>query len=146
MVSRLRLCLVLLFIGLASSGTTCRMKPLYNPPPVTFARHDDAAVRSAIMRALANRGWLAEPEGPGAIRGILNIREHQAVVSIHYTATSYHITYVSSRNLGYTNTGGSERIHGNYNGWIQYLMADIDTLLAGGQVGATAQGTIPSSP
>jgi hypothetical protein len=145
MRNRLRLCLVLLFIGLASSGTTCRVKPLHNPPPVTFARHDDTAVRTAIMRALANRGWLAEPEGPGTIRGILNIREHQAVISIHYTPTSYQITYVSSQNLNYSNTGGTERIHGNYNSWIQNLMADIDTLLAGGHVGATAQGTIPSS-
>jgi hypothetical protein len=138
MFARARLWLLVLALGLATSGTVCQITSLVNPPEVSFPEHDERAVQQAVTQALANRGWLAVPEGPGVIRGILNIRDHQAVIRIRYTRTTYDISYVSSQNLNYSDQGGVERIHANYNDWIKNLMTDLDTLLAAPQASGAA--------
>ncbi|HZZ92240.1 MAG TPA: hypothetical protein VFE23_06740 [Usitatibacter sp.] len=76
-----------------------------------------AQVRSAIMTAGAALGWRFADAGPGKLEGTLNIRAHQAVVLVPYTAKTYSIVYKSSQNLNEAN--GS--IHSNYNGWVQNL-------------------------
>ena len=65
---------------------------------------------------------------PGEIVGTLNIRSHQAVVSIPYTAKSYSILYKDSTNLKYD--ASAQTIHENYASWIQRLDGAIRTRLA----------------
>jgi len=60
-------------------------------------------------------------QGPGAIRGTLNLRTHQAVVDIPHDTQRFGIRYVSSSNLDYDGTG----IHRNYNSWVQNLQNAI---------------------
>jgi hypothetical protein len=120
------------FLLAALTFAACTKGRLVNPPPVTFAQRDVRVVENAIVKGMENRGWLAQKAQPGVIFGTLNIRSHQAVVRADYDATSYQIRYVSSVDLDYEkNADGSESIHENYNGWIQNLRNDIDTLLAG---------------
>jgi hypothetical protein len=74
-------------------------------------------VEKAIIRAGAALGWDMEPVGPGRIEGTLFLRSHMAKVDIPYTKESYSILYKDSSNLRYD----GEKIHSNYNGWIQNL-------------------------
>lgn len=122
---RLPLCLVLLALTVAA----CRVAPIHNPR-VEFSERSPDAVEQAILKALANRQWLAQKEAAGVIVGTLNIRDHQAVIRIEYTATSYSIRYAGSTELLYERkANGEEVIHRNYNGWIENLVHDINSLL-----------------
>ncbi|MBH0195685.1 MAG: hypothetical protein HP494_08855 [Nitrospira sp.] len=62
---------------------------------------------------------------PGEIIGTLNLRSHQAVVSIPYTTKQYSILYKSSNNLKYD--AATQTIHENYLAWIQRLDGAIRT-------------------
>lgn len=104
-------------LGLAAGLSACT-RPIYNVERRNFL--DTAplsARRNQIMRAGAGLGWQMEPVGPGLIRATLHLRGHVAVTDIAYTADSFSIRYVDSRNLQYDGTS----IHKNYNGWIQNL-------------------------
>ena len=104
-------------LGLAAGLAGCT-RPVYNVQNRNFL--DTASVtarRNQIMRAGAGLGWEMEPAGPGLIRATLHLRTHVAVTEIAYTADSFSIRYLDSRNLQYDGTS----IHKNYNGWIQNL-------------------------
>jgi hypothetical protein len=64
---------------------------------------------------------------PGEIIGTLNIRSHQAVVSIPFTTKTYSILYKDSSNLKYN--AEKQTIHENYTGWIQRLDGAIRSRL-----------------
>jgi hypothetical protein len=120
-----RILIAVLLLGVIG----CRTAPIYNPR-VTFSARDPATVEQAILQALANRQWLAKQEKPGVIIGTLNLRSHQAVIRIEYTADSYAIRYVGSTDLLYQRkSNGEEEIHKNYNSWIANLVRDINTQL-----------------
>lgn len=107
----------------------CRTAPIYSPR-MTFPARDPATVEQAILKGLANRRWLATQEGPGVIIGTLNLRGHQAIIRIEYTADSYAIRYAGSTNLLYERkSNGEEVIHKRYNAWMAYLVRDINALL-----------------
>ncbi len=74
-------------------------------------------VKKAIMRAGASLGWNIREVGPGQLEGTLYLRKHMAKVDIPYNHNSYSILYKESDNLRYD----GEKIHSNYNGWIQNL-------------------------
>lgn len=74
-----------------------------------------------IRAAGARRGWAMTERQPGWVRGLLNLRSHQAVVDIRFDARHFTINYVSSVALNYD----GQSIHQNYNSWVQYLEADI---------------------
>lgn len=113
----------------AAIAVGCTTVPIYTPR-VDFPPRNLEIVEVAILKALANRQWLAQKKGPGEIIGTLNIRSHQAVIRINYNDSAYSIRYVDSTDLRYrTDIWGRERIHGNYNGWIKDLVSDINTLL-----------------
>jgi len=76
-------------------------------------------VQKAIITAGAGLGWQMTVAKPGEIIGTLNVRSHQAVVSIPYTVKSYSILYKDSSNLKYD--ADKQTIHENYSGWIQRL-------------------------
>ena len=84
-------------------------------------------VQKAIIAAGAGLGWQMALAKPGEIIGTLNIRSHQAVVSIPYTVKSYSILYKDSSNLKYD--ADKQTIHENYSAWIQRLDGAIRSRL-----------------
>jgi hypothetical protein len=76
-------------------------------------------VQKAIITAGVGLGWQMAVAKPGEIIGTLNIRSHQAVVSIPHTTKNYSIIYKDSTNLKYN--AEKQTIHENYSGWIQRL-------------------------
>jgi hypothetical protein len=76
-------------------------------------------VQKAIIAAGVGLNWQMVVAKPGEIIGTLNIRSHQAVVSIPYTTKNYSIIYKDSTNLKYN--AEKQTIHENYSGWIQRL-------------------------
>lgn len=113
-----RLLVVLLLLGMAS----CRTAPIYNAQHSSFnTQVTTAQATQAIRQAGAKLGWDMTVQDPGRIRGVLNLRSHQAVVDITYDTTAFTIAYVDSTNLNYDGA----KIHSNYNGWIQNLEREI---------------------
>jgi hypothetical protein len=86
-----------------------------------------AEVEKAIIQAGAGLGWTMAVAKPGEIIGTLNIRSHQAVVSIPFTTKTYSILYKDSSNLKYN--AEKQTIHENYTGWIQRLDGAIRSRL-----------------
>ncbi len=98
----------------------CRMAPVYDqqttpheaPPGTTLEQ-----VTEAIKQAGLSLGWRMLEKEPGRIVGTLSLRSHEAVVEILYDTEGYSITYLNSVNLKYD----GQRIHKNYNSWVQNL-------------------------
>jgi len=74
-------------------------------------------VQKAIIQAGAALGWTMAVVKPGEIMGTLNVRSHQAIVTIPYTSKTYSILYKDSTNLKYD--ADKQTIHTNYASWIQ---------------------------
>lgn len=109
--------------------TGCGKQPIYNVQKVPVALKQGTssdAVYKAIKVAGASKGWIITKTSEGIAKGQLNIRKHQAVVTIAYDATGYSIVYASSINLD----SDGATIHSNYNGWIGYLKQAIDVQLS----------------
>jgi hypothetical protein len=106
---------VLLFMG-------CRGPvPVYNvEAPVSANKAVTAEdVEKAIIRAGSTLGWQMVPRSPGLVEGTLLLRKHRAVVDVNYDTKTYTIKYKDSTELDYD--APAQRIHPNYNGWIQNL-------------------------
>ncbi|MGY3904565.1 hypothetical protein ACW5XF_19195 [Aeromonas lusitana] len=116
--------LVLGSLLLAACSTS---KPVQNLPanPVNFTLTEEQ-VGNAIINGGISKGWVMKKEQTGVIRGQLNVRKHQAVINIPYTAHDYSINYVSSINL---DDNGKGSIHRSYNRWILGLNQAIQTEL-----------------
>ncbi len=84
-------------------------------------------VQKAIIAAGSGLGWQMAVVKPGEILGTLNVRSHQAIVSIPFTTKNYSILYKGSTNLKYD--AEKQTIHGNYSGWIQRLDGAIRSRL-----------------
>ncbi len=114
-----------MFLILAVAFTGCRTSNILNVPqqtivaPETKKEMTQDDVFKAITRAAGGLGWIVQKQSDGVVKVTLNIRDHQAVVLINYSATDYSITYESSVNLKYDVS--EQTIHSNYNGWIQNL-------------------------
>ncbi|MEH3021151.1 MAG: hypothetical protein PGN19_00265 [Pseudomonas oryzihabitans] len=118
MLRRLLLVSALLFLA------ACTRAPLVTPQEVFPAdRAENAAdVRRIIVEVLETRGWTVGSESPGVIVASILVRgRHQAWVDIPYSTKGYQIRYRDSAGLDYD----GERIHRNYNKWVQLLDADI---------------------
>lgn len=85
-------------------------------------------VRKEITAAVVAAGWQITDSKPSEIVGTLNLRSHQAVVTIPYTTTTYSILYKDSTNLKYN--AEKHTIHQNYASWIQRLDGAIRSRLA----------------
>ena len=79
-------------------------------------------VSRAIINAGVSKTWIMREERPGLITGHIQVRQHQANISIPYNTTNYSINYVSSVNL---NDKGKGKIHRTYNRWINGLNQEI---------------------
>lgn len=83
-----------------------------------------AKVQTAILAALALKGWQGRVVSPGVIQGVLLVRRHRAEIEITFDARKYSIKYVSSEELDYD--AAKNTIHRNYNKWIILLQRVID--------------------
>lgn len=112
-------------------ATGCRKAPIYNvtDAPImdtsTTKLSQDSIVK-AIVRAGAGLGWKIHRVEDGLMEGVLNIRAHQAIVSIAYDSETYSISYKNSTNLKYDGS----KIHRNYNSWIHNLDRAIQVQLS----------------
>ena len=122
---------VVMVVGCRGGGQIYQVKDA----PVQTATGNQlslAEVEKAIIQAGVAAGWMMAIAKPGEIIGTLNLRSHQAVVSIPYTSKTYSILYKDSSNLKYN--AEKQTIHENYASWIQRLDGAIRSRL-------TAAGT-----
>lgn len=89
------------------------------------AAAEQGEVEDAILQAMRDRGWSVHERSDGHIVADLNVRSHFARVDIRYDASSVSLEYVDSRKLEYQVVEGEERIHGNFNSWMDNLINDI---------------------
>jgi hypothetical protein len=114
------------FIVLAGCRAAAPIYDVVAAPVVTSKPVTMEAVRNAIVVAGSGLGWRMEPRTPGTITGILDLRDHRAVVEVTYDTKTYNIKYKDSSNLNYSGT----TIHKNYNGWVENLDKAIRVQLA----------------
>jgi hypothetical protein len=100
---------------------------LIDPAPIAVpAGLDDAKIAQAVKASLVARTWTVNAVKPGHIDASLHLRKHVASIAIDWAGgSSLKIAYVSSENLDFKEKRGKRYIHGNYLGWIQYLVDDI---------------------
>ena len=109
-------------------GVQARSQELVDPAPVSVpAGMDQEALVKDIKRALIGRGWAVASEQPGVIESTLHLRDHVARIKVTYDTQQVQFAYVDSTNLDYKERKGKRMIHGNYLGWISYLVADLTT-------------------
>ena len=104
----------------------CRNAELRDPAPIA-ANADQAKNISAIKKALQERGWVLEKEGPGQIDAMVVVRgKHTAKVTIKHDQSTIQILYRDSANLEYeVDSKGRRTIHDNYMSWVNNLRNDI---------------------
>ena len=112
---------VLSILGVSALGACARTVPIQTGGGEFIGRGSLAQRADQIRRAGAGLGWRMEPQGPGLMRGTLNLRTHQAVVDIPYDTHRFSIRYAGSSNLDYDGNA----IHRNYNSWVQNLQNAI---------------------
>jgi len=127
---------VLVLLSLALPG--CRTAGLLEPGRITLGTTSAQAMRSAVVGALAARGWMAAEDESSVISATLIRRGHMAKVRVAYDANSYTLGYLDSANLHYRELpDGTKQIHRNYNKWVQILMREIANRVAMQGAGAT---------
>jgi hypothetical protein len=120
----------LLIVSAVIMVSACRTRPVYNvqdhPIPAATQRLPLDQIGQTIMQAGRLRHWRMDPAGPGQITGILDDREHEAVINITYSQQAYSITLAASTNL-HQEDG---EVHKKYNRWIRQLEKTIDDRLS----------------
>lgn len=84
-------------------------------------------IGNAIIDGCAVRNWQASLVEEGRMQCTLYIRDHMAKVDITYNTEAFSITYADSNNLKYN--AEKNKIHRNYNSWVQNLRGDISNEL-----------------
>ena len=122
--------LAAIFLFVLAPVAHARSHELRDPMPVAVpAGISQEVLTESIKRVLAGRGWEVTGESEGTIDSTLFIREHVARIHITYDARQVAFTYVDSVNLEYQEKKGKRFIHGNYIGWIDYLISDLNLRL-----------------
>jgi hypothetical protein len=120
--------LALLLAFLLPPDAEARSKPIQNvenaPIPSGL---DMKAIGDAIIDGCSTRNWQASLVEAGHMQCTLYIRNHMAKVDIRYDTEKFSITYADSDNLKYD--AEKNRIHRNYNSWVQNLRGDINNEL-----------------
>lgn len=88
---------------------------------------DMKTIGDAIIDGCSVRNWQASEVEPGYMQCTLYIRDHMAKVDIRFDTSAYSITYADSDNLKYN--AEKNKIHRNYNSWVQNLRGDINNEL-----------------
>ncbi|HUP92548.1 MAG TPA: hypothetical protein VM074_09905 [Solimonas sp.] len=113
-----------------------RAHELVDPDPIEVpGKLAVSKVESIIKESLAARDWvIKDVKGHDIVaqyeRSGRGGMQHKAKIGIHYDATQVTIKYIDSRDLDYSDEGGSRRIHGNYNKWIANLVKDISVKMS----------------
>lgn len=116
------LALALACAGCFSSSHNVRMES----DPVRLVRPVELkAMREAILRGGANRGWAMKSEKEGCLTLALNVRggKHVVVVDVPYTGEGFSVRYAESVNMDYEPATG--KIRGKYVQWVRNLKQDI---------------------
>ena len=112
----------------ASPEAEARTKPVENIMNVPIPDGlDMKAVGNAIIDGCAERNWTATEVAPGHMQCTLYLRSHMAKVDIKFDTKAFSITYADSEDLKYD--AEKNRIHRNYNSWVQNLNGDIRNAL-----------------
>jgi hypothetical protein len=123
-----RLALAVLSLFAFAGLVHARSAALVDPDPVAIpAGLSQEQVVKDIKRALIGRGWSVTTEQPGEIQSTLNLRDHVARIKVSYDAQQVRLAYMDSSNLDYKLKRGKPVIHGNYLGWIGFLVNDLNT-------------------
>ena len=131
MRSAMKATLKLFVVALVVSGLTAcnRQQPILTIEDVRIPRPAEALtldqIKSNIVQAALDKGWLVDDAGPGELRATLKWKNHVAITVIRYSKTTYSIKLASSRNLKEENG----MIHRKYNLEVQALEAEIDKRL-----------------
>lgn len=104
---------LVLVAGCSTSQPVMNMTNSQVPPSL-----GESDISRAIINAGVSKKWVMREERPGLITGHIQVRQHQANISIPYNTANYSINYVSSVNL---DDKGKGKIHRNYNRWINGL-------------------------
>ena len=119
-----------------AGAVEARTAALVDPDPVAIPAGVTAEqVTKDIKRALIGRGWEVTAEQPGAIDSTLHLRDHVARIRVTYDAQAVRVAYVDSQNLDFAEKRGKRVIHGNYLGWIGFLINDLSANLQVSQQG-----------
>ncbi|MCK6264360.1 hypothetical protein KP803_13850 [Vibrio sp. ZSDE26] len=104
-----------------------RVQPIMNveDTPVAYELNKQQ-VKSAILEAAMNRGWVINEVASAKLTATVNVRTHSATIEIPYSNKYYSIHYVESKNL----KASDGSIHRNYNRWINNLNVDIQKKLS----------------
>jgi hypothetical protein len=94
------------------------------------------AVRKAIIAGGAVHTWKAVGDKPGVLTLEADSGQHQVVVDVAYDAQSFQITYKSSANMNYEQSGAKTSIHPKYNKWVEDLSSSIRSAAIGAQAQA----------
>ncbi|MDG6774328.1 hypothetical protein QCB45_08285 [Thiomicrorhabdus sp. ZW0627] len=118
-------------IAFALTLTGCTAQPVHNyeSQPVPTNIKSAEQVKKAIRLAGVSLGWIITDSGDNQLKGTLNLRKHQAVISIPYSEKEYSLIYKSSVALDYNPE--EKTIHKNFNGWMQNLNNRIQVQLNG---------------
>lgn len=113
---------------LISAEVEARAKTIQNVENAPIpAGLDMKAIGDAIIDGCSTRNWQASLVEAGHMQCTLYIRDHMAKVDIRYDTEKYSITYADSDNLKYN--AEKNKIHRNYNSWVQNLRGDINNEL-----------------
>lgn len=112
-------------VACEGSGRTQKIHNVVDSPTTAKPGLSMADVSTAIVRGGQQRGWVIKQVSEGQLEGTLNVRTHVAVVDITHDTERFSIKYKRSVNLLYSNEGGTEFIHRNYNSWVRFLESDI---------------------
>lgn len=119
---------------LSLTAIACMAQSLVRPSQTITPARDPAVVEAAILKALANRGWVAQKDQPGSLLASIERRTHRVVTRITYSGSGFQVDYVSSQDMGYAkDSNGREHIHRNYNGWVANVVRDTQAYLEGKQ-------------
>lgn len=120
--------LTLLLALLLPFDAEARSKPIQNVENAPIpAGLDMKAIGDAIIDGCSTRNWQASLVEAGHMQCTLYIRSHMAKVDIRYDTETFSITYADSDNLKYN--AEKNKIHRNYNSWVQNLRGDINNEL-----------------
>jgi hypothetical protein len=96
-----------------------------HPVPVVGKALTTAQIGKNILIAGLKRHWHMTEDGPNQLKAVQANARQQAIIAISYTGTSYSIRLVNSTGLHQNGDDISRR----YNGWVRYLLQDIDDQL-----------------
>ena len=130
--------LTLLFLSaLVAASSVNAKQPILNivDRPVSLNADGEVLtigeVRFAILEGCTEHRWRVRDQGEHMLVATLRVRaKHLAEVEIPYSKEHYSIKYLSSENLDYS--GWHQRIHRNYNRWVQMLTETIDRSILNG--------------